>query len=1254
MYEGEKLLIANRGEIAVRILRTAKEIGLATLTIYTPSDALAPHVTLADETVALPLVSGQSEARAYCDSKVIISICRSYSVTLLHPGYGFLSEHEEFARTVEAHGITWLGPSSDIIKTMGNKHEARHVAEAAGIAIVPGSKGLVKDEEEAVTVAHQVGFPVILKATAGGGGLGLVVCNNELELFQTFSRTSQHAKALFQNPGLFIEHYFPSAHHIEVQIFGDGRGAVVDMGERECSIQRRHQKIIEESPSPFCLSHPEVQIALINDALQLGKLIQYGSAGTVEFIVDDQSAKHFFLEMNTRIQVEHPLTEALYEIDIIKMMIDFGLSQRRNELFLLQENFSSKTNAQHAHAIEARIYSEAPFDSFKPCSGILQHVDLECGHPSWLRVESWISTGTVVTPQFDPLLCKLVVTGLSRAEALDRMATTLASAKIQGPPNNLDSLAQIITNIDFQKGKTTTDFLKRFTYVPCAFTVLSPGLETTVQDLPGRLIGLGIPVSGPMDSTAFKLANILVGNDRNTEGMETVIVAGMDLILHFHAKAVIAVTGKEVIVEVNNVIHDTWTAIEVAQHAILRLRTKEAATTGFRNYIACRGGFPQIPKYLGSKSTSIKFGGYQGRQLMIGDHIAIANPDTLILPLPALPKDIVPQYPKKWTIYVLNGPHNDLEFVESTEKIFNIHWQVSGSSNRQGIRLEGSEKIPWARTNGGDGGSHPSNILDNGYAPGTININGDTPVILTKEGPDMGGYVCLCTVASCNMWILGQLSPGDKIKFIPMTWDSAKQSSNILESWINNIENSLSNHHDCPPMPLAGSLMEHDMQHFDPKLLTIYSTSQNPEVVFRQAGDSTILVEYGPMHLDLSMRACIHAFELEVLKQGVTGIEKFSPCIRSTMCYFDPQKITQSEVLTILAEAAKALPNSVTNLYFPGRRFTFPLVLNDQWCNDAILQYMKTIRNNAVYLPSNVEYLAQNNGLGSSRVALKKIIASDHLVLGVGFYLACPFTVPIDPRCRLVGQKMNPSRTYTPRGAVGLAGLVSAIYPVESPGGYQLYGRTLPAWQTWGQGSNFSPDKPWMLQPFDQIHFEVIKEEEYQKLEQQFDAGQYSFKMENCVFSLKDYTDFINSIETETSAFRNEQTKAVLQQEQKEQVLLEEWLKEQKNHSKYSEMTQFNSGMTCPSFIHCTKHEYPLDGLVHFTSPLSAIIWKVLVQSGTTIQHEDETLVILEAMKTQIPVKAGRQYVGRVIKAFGEGVQEGEQVNAGDNLFFLE
>ncbi|KAJ3736563.1 urea carboxylase [Lentinula guzmanii] len=1213
MYTGEKLLIANRGEIAVRILRTAQEIGLATLTIYTPSDALAPHAILADEAVALPLASGQSEFRAYCDSAVILSICKNHSVTLLHPGYGFLSENEEFARMVLDNGITWLGPSPDVIKTMGIKHQARQIAEKAGIPIVPGSRGLVMDKEEAIVIAHQVGFPVILKATAGGGGMGLVVCHDEQGLAQAFSHTSQYAKTLFQDSGLFIEHYFPVAHHIEIQIFGDGRGDVVHMGERECSIQRRHQKIIEESPSPFCLAHPELRTALINDAMKLGQLIQYGSAGTVEFIVDDISTKHYFLEMNTRVQVEHPVTEAIYDIDIIQMMIDFGLAQNKSELFPLQQH-RLLSNAQHV--VEARIYSENPHDSFKPCSGVLQHVDLSYGNlvPAWLRVDHWISTGTVLTQHFDPLLCKLIVTGSSRTEALDRMTKVLASVQIQGPPNNLDYLSQIISSADFQEGKTTTDFLKNFAYIPHAFTVLSPGLETTVQDLPGRLIGLGVPASGPMDPLAFRLANVLVGNAQEVEALESVIIAGMDLALHFHVKAIIAVTGKEVIVEVNDIAHDMWAAIEVPQNAILRLRDKKDASPGFRNYLAIRGGFPQIPKYLGSKATSIKFGGYQGRQLMMCDHIAIGNTNTSTLALPRrLPQDMIPIYPKQWQIYVLNGPHNDQEFVTSAEKIFSITWTISETSNRQGIRLESSEKIPWTRANGGDGGSHPSNILDNGYALGTVNINGDTPVILTNEGPDMGGYVCLCTVVMGNLWKLGQLSAGDTIKFVPTTWDDARKISNILEDWINNVESSLSSH--CVPKMLTAFTPEHNVWDLDPKLFTIFPTStwsHKPKFDFRQAGDSAILVDCGPMHLDLAMRAYIHSFELEAMKKGSTGIERFSPCIRSTMCHYNPKLISQKDLLSILIEAAHALPNSVTDLNFPGRHFTFPVVLNDRWCHDAILQYMKTTRNKAIYLPSNVDYLAQNNGLGSAQIALQKIVQSDHLVLGVGFYLACPFTVPIDPRCRLVGQKMNPSRTYTPRGAVGLAGLVSAIYPVESPGGYQLYGRTLPSWQTWGRGNDFSMDQPWLLQPFDQIHFEVVTEEEYTKLEQSFDAGQYLFKMENCTFSMKEYAAFIKSVEAETILFRNKQAEAVLQQEQKK------------------------------------------DGLVSLAAPLSAMIWKVLVNPGAIIQHEDEILFILEAMKTQIPVKAGKQHVGHVIRALGKGIQEGGQVNVGDDLLFLE
>ncbi|KAJ3754406.1 urea carboxylase [Lentinula raphanica] len=1230
MYTGEKLLIANRGEIAVRILRTAKEIGLSTLTVYTPSDALAPHVMLADKAIPLPVSSGESEFKAYCNSKSIVAICKQYSVTLLHPGYGFLSENEEFARMVIGNGVAWLGPSPEIIKTMGIKHHARDIAKKAGIPIVPGSNGLVVDKQEAISIAQQLGFPVILKATAGGGGMGLVVCDDEQVLLQAFSNITKQAKSLFQDSGIFIEKYLPAAHHIEVQIFGDGKGAVVNMGERECSIQRRHQKMIEESPSPFCLVHPGLQAALISDAVKLGIYIKYGSAGTVEFIVDDISHQYYFLEMNTRVQVEHPVTEVIYATDIIKMMIDLGLAQHKSESFpLQQEKFLS--NGQHA--IETRIYSENTYDSFKPCTGILQHVDFGYGEalPPWLRVESWISTGTEITQHFDPLLCKLIVSGSTRTEALQRMLDALNSVEIQGPPNNLDYLKQIIFSAEYQQGNATTDFLRRFSYVPHAFTVLSPGLETTVQDLPGRLIGLGIPVSGPMDFIAFQLANILAGNAKEVEALESIVIAGMDLILHFHIKGVIAVTGKQLQVEVNNKACDMWTAIEVPQNAIVKLWAREA-TPGLRNYIAIQGGFPQIPKYLGSKATSIQFGGYQGRQLIIGDHIALKNTDTL--PQLKLPQNLIPNYPTQWQIHVLNGPHNDQEFVASTERLFEISWKVSGSSNRQGIRLESAEKILWARENGGDGGSHPSNILDNGYALGTVNINGDTPVILTKEGPDMGGYVCLCTVISADMWMLGQLCPGALIKFVPTTWEKAIQMSNIWEDWVYNIQNSILSNFHMPKM-LPDFEFNQTMQHPDPKLYTINMQGQKPGFVFRQAGDSAILVECGPMHLDLAMRAYIHAFELEVMKQKATGIEGFAPCIRSTMCHFNPKQITQAMLLTVLTEAAYALPDSVTDLTFPGRCFTFPVVLNDQWCQEAILQYMKSSRKKAVYLPSNVEYLAKNNGLKSIQAALQKLVQSNYLVLGVGFYLACPFLVPIDPRCRLVGQKMNPSRTYTPRGAVGIAGLVSAIYPVESPGGYQLYGRTLPSWQTWGKGSNFSVDHPWLLQPFDQIHFEVINE-----LEQQFDAGQYSLKMENCVFSMKEYTNFIDTIEAEIIVFRSQQAEAVSEQEKIEKDLLTEWLEEQRNHSVQPEH-ELNS-MTISGT------------LVSFPAPLAAMIWKVLIEPGAVIQYEDEVLIILEAMKTEIPVKAGKQHVGKTVKALGKGVQEGGQVNLGDVLFFLE
>ncbi|KAF5390725.1 hypothetical protein D9757_002604 [Collybiopsis confluens] len=1236
MYEGEKLLIANRGEIAVRIIRTARELGLPTIAIYTPSDALAPHVGLATEAVPLPIEPGQSEFSAYCSSEAILKICKGYSATLLHPGYGLLSENADFASMVIECGLTWLGPSPDTIRSMGTKHEARRIATLAGVAVVPGSQGLVKDVDEALEIARWVGFPVMLKATAGGGGMGLVVCEDEHVLVQKFTSTSEHVKVLFQDSGLFVERYIPAAHHIEIQVFGDGRGSVVHMGERECSIQRRHQKVVEESPSPLCLVHPELKDALIKDALTLCQSIKYSSAGTVEFIVDDQTVEHFFLEMNTRIQVEHPVTEARYRnLDIVRMMINYGLAERQDSLEIFSEQMrqSSIDNMlQDLHSVEVRVYAENPYDNFRPCSGILQYVDLpDLDCPEWLRVESWISTGTTITPFFDPLLCKVIVTGPSRETALDRMTAALSMIRVQGPPNNLSFLA---------------------------LTILAAGLEVTVQDMPGRTVGHGVPISGPMDAVSFRLANILVRNPTDIEALEVIILPGMDLVIQFHSAATVAVTGKEVSVEVNGESWSMWSAATVPKDGILRLFVDDGQSNGLRNYIAIAGGLPDIPRYLGSKSTSLNIGGYQGRALRIGDHITIGAHSTSHHVLSYLPKHIVPQFPSRWSIHVICGPQNDTEYVISAEQVFNISWKVSASSNRMGIRLESPERISWARDSGGDGGSHPSNILDNGYSLGGLNINGDTPVILTNEGPDMGGYICLCTVVSGDMWKLGQLKAGDTIRFVPVTWNSAGIFRSEWEKWFQDVKTAVLTRRNLDALSLSPFFSsEGQSANFNPTLLTIpasIDSSSRPEVKFRQvrfcyvdredfdsekAGESTILIEYGPMSLDLAMRTRIHAFELEVNKQGNPHIKKFCPCIRSIMCHFDPANITQADVLSVLIAAEQALPDSMLELEFPGRRFTFPIVLNDRWSRNATAQYMKLSRKEAVYLPSNVEYLARNNGLPNAETVLEKLISSDHLVLGVGFYLACPFMVPIDPRCRLVGQKMNPSRTYTPRGATGIAGVVSAIYPIESPGGYQLFGRTLPAWQTWGRGRDFASDRPWILRPFDQIRFEVIEERAYEQLEQDFDAGQYAFKIEDCTFSIKDYNTFINSIGHSIACFQRDQATGVLEQEQREKGLLEEWTRERRKDAERSAIHNDGGNRS---------------DLVHVSAPMSAMISKILIEPGSKIQSEGEILVLLEAMKTEIPIKANKSHVGLVVDSVGNGFKEGGTVQSGDALLLLK
>ncbi|KAJ6475105.1 allophanate hydrolase subunit 2-domain-containing protein [Mycena vitilis] len=1245
-----KLLVANRGEIALRIIGTAKAEGLATVAIYTSSDALSPHVTLADEAIFLaPQCETESEAQVYLSGARVITVCKERAATMLHPGYGFLAEDAAFAQAVLEAGIIWLGPTPEVIRTMGLKHLARDVAMEAGVVCVPGSTGLVLDAVAAVRIAACIGYPVMLKASAGGGGMGMMICADEKALTDGFASVTQRAEALFHNSGVFLERYFPSARHIEIQIFGNGQGDIVCMGERECSIQRRHQKIIEETPSPFLITRPgksieQLRARMCEAATRLGSFVRYSSAGTVEFLVDNDTGEFFFLEMNTRIQVEHPITEAVYPgLDLVKMMVQQGIAMSNGLSGLEPESFEMRQATYNAmleeglalgsnYAMEVRVYAENPAAGFRPCPGVLQHVDIPMAKYQWLRVETWISTGTAITPYFDPLLAKLVVSGPSRHAVLSRLQRVLEETHIRGATNNIEYLKAILDSQTFQAGDTTTKFLNSFEYCPCSMTILSAAVDMTIQDFPGRKTRMGIPCSGPMDSMAFRAANILTSNSSGMEGLEMIVLPGASATFRFQVSAVVAVTGKDVHVKLDDQETRMWGSIIVPAGAKLSLSAKHGDSPGLRTYLAVRGGFPLIPEYLGSKSTSVGLGGFQGRALIAEDEIGLAKgcqptDDDFTSPR-SVPSQFIPTYPSHLVVHVLAGPHDDEVFVTSAgiSRFYATRWRISPSSNRLGIRLDSPGKILWARENGGAGGSHPSNILDNGYALGTINVNGDTPVILTNEAPDMGGYLCFCTVASAELWKVGQLSAGCTVEFRRIPWDYAIALHNRNKTWLEHIQNPARSDGAVQ----LNSILADNPQ--DPKLMVVPSLEFSPVVVLRQAGDSAILVEYGEMKLDFTLRVRVHALETILKHRSIPGLEAFSPCIRSTMLHFDPFIVSQSDVLAAIMDALRAIPKSMDEMTFPGRRLTFPIVLDDRWSLDALVRYMSSIRNKAVYLPSNVDYLARNNGFHSSEAVLAKLVASDWLVFGVGFYLACPFLVPIDPRCRLVAQKMNPSRTYTPRGAVGIAGVVAAIYPIVSPGGYMMYGRTLPAWQQWGKGVDFTPDRPWLLQPFDQVRFEPVTESQLLEIEIEFDSGRYAFEVEETIFSMADYSAFTASIADEVAVFEAKQRRGVEEQEIKEKELLAQWEAEKQTHGGDD------------------STEEAVEGGAQITSPMYGTVWKICCRPGDIIISGDMTVVILEAMKTEIPVKAGDRNVDRTVVGFGQGIREGASVNPGDVL----
>jgi acetyl-CoA carboxylase biotin carboxylase subunit len=441
----KKILIANRGEIALRIIRTCREMGIKTVAVYSTADKDSLHVKFADEAVCIGGPKGQE---SYLNIPHIMAACEITNADAVHPGYGFLAENAKFAQICADHGIKFIGPTPDMINSMGDKITAKETMIKAGVPVVPGGEGLLEDVAAAKKLAKEIGYPVIIKATAGGGGKGMRVVWNEGEIEKAFETAKMEAAASFKNDGLYMEKFVEEPRHIEIQVAGDQYGNVCHLSERDCSIQRRHQKLVEESPSPFMTA--ELRQRMGEAAIKAASAINYESVGTVEFLVD-KNRNFYFMEMNTRIQVEHCVTEEVVSYDLIKEQIKIAAG----------EKISGRNYEPQLHAIECRINAEDPYNDFRPSPGKITVLHTPGGHG--VRVDSHVYAGYVIPPYYDSMIGKLITVAQTREEAINTMYRALSEYVIEGVKTTIPFHLQLMQNEDFRKGNFTTKFLETFT-----------------------------------------------------------------------------------------------------------------------------------------------------------------------------------------------------------------------------------------------------------------------------------------------------------------------------------------------------------------------------------------------------------------------------------------------------------------------------------------------------------------------------------------------------------------------------------------------------------------------------------------------------------------------------------------------------------------------------------------------------------------------------------------------------------------------
>ncbi|MDO7927567.1 urea carboxylase [Pseudomonas sp. KFB-139] len=1203
----DKLLIANRGAIACRILRTLRTLKVKGVAVYSEADAASLHLMQADEAYSL---GEGGAAGTYLAVDKILAIAQSSGAKAIHPGYGFLSENAAFAQACEEAGIAFVGPTPEQLRVFGLKHTARALAKQHGVPMLEGTE-LLDSLESALTAARGIGYPVMLKSTAGGGGIGMRVCRSADELAESFEAVKRLGQNNFSDAGVFIEKYIQRARHLEVQVFGDGQGEVLALGVRDCSVQRRNQKVLEETPAP---NLPEgMADELCAAAIKLAKAVNYRSAGTVEFVFDSEDQRFYFLEVNTRLQVEHGVTEQVWGVDLVGWMVQLAAG----DLPPLSE--LQATLKPTGHAIQARLYAEDPGRDFQPCPGLLTAVNFPQADGQKLRIDTWVEAGCEIPPFFDPMIAKLISWAPDRQQASDALAEALSNTRLYGVETNRDYLRQIIVDAPFASGQPWTRCLENLIYHADTFEVLSGGTQTTVQDYPGRLgyWAVGVPPSGPMDSRALRQGNRLLGN---AEGCAALEITMSGPLIRFNTDAVVAVTGAQIPVTLDGKPQPMNTALLLPAGSTLAMGT--IAGAGARSYLCVRGGL-DVPDYLGSKSTFTlgQFGGHGGRALRAGDVLHIATladrsagqrvPDEQITPLADVRQ-----------IRVIYGPHGAPEYFTEgyIDTFFATDWEVHFNSSRTGVRLIGP-KPEWVRADGGEAGLHPSNIHDNPYAIGAVDFTGDMPVILGPDGPSLGGFVCPVTIIEADLWQLGQLKAGDKVRFSPVSLEIARA---LLCRSDFSREDGGSCTNDALDVT-ASSRINPLLQ--NPVVLDI--GQDDKRLVARLSGDTHVLLEIGAPELDLVLRFRGHALMQALESKALQGVIDLTPGIRSLQVHYQPEQLPLKTLLDIVAGEWDAVC-ATQDLQVPSRIVHLPLSWDDPACQLAIEKYMTTVRKDAPWCPSNLEFIRRINDLPNLDEVQRTVFDASYLVMGLGdVYLGAPVATPLDPRHRLVTTKYNPARTWTAENSVGIGGAYMCVYGMEGPGGYQFVGRTLQMWNRYREVAAFD-GKPWLLRFFDQIRFYPVSADELLRIRRDFPLGRYPLEIEHSTLNLAEYQAFLSQEAEGIAAFRSQQQAAF-------QAERERWIA--------SGQANFESEESAAPLTDEPALEAGQQGI---DSHIAGNLWQVQVQPGERVAAGD-VLVILESMKMEIPLLAPVSGVVRDVR-----VQPGSAVRAGQRVVVLE